>query len=468
MNKGIVMEMTQAHLIVLTPDGRFMKIPRSSRVCDVGDEIVFATPLFRWKSPFVAFSSSVAAAIVLCVVAFNGITPGLGGIQPIVAYVTLDINPSVELGIDSQEQVQEVKGLNEDGIVLIEQLSYKGKSLSSVTNELMNRVERKGLLDNGEGDIIITSTKAYEEAKIDDAAVSESVKKSVDKHIQEKHPQNQTDIHVASLVAPLDIRQAAQSEGVSVGKYAIYLNAKSIGSAVTIEEIKTQSIHSIAQDRGGLDKLIDTKKVPQKETLSRLLDEERKGELDAKLNEQQSKNGKDDKKNDDKKSNGSNKATPTPDKKQDNSKTSNKPTASPTPTPKKATPTSYAPGGSSNADRDMKAKEEEDRRREVERKKQEEEKKKQDEERKKEEDKKKADEKKKQDDDKKKEDDKRKQDDDRKKLEDEKSKQDEERKKLEEQKKKQDEQKKQDDQKRDDDKRRQDEKKRDDDRNRGD
>lgn len=433
LNKGIVMEMTQAHLVVLTPDGRFLKIPRSSRLCEVGDEIVFTIPLFRWKRPFLTFTSSVAAAVVLCIVAFTGITPHLGGVQPIVAYVTLDINPSVELGIDSREQVQEVRGLNDDGIVLIEQLNYKGKSLNAVTNELLDRVEQKGLLAAGEGDIIISSTKAFEEAKIDDTAVSESVKKSVDKHILEKHPNNQSGIHVASLVASLEIRQAALSEGVSAGKYAIYLNAKSIGSSVTIEEIKTQSIHTIAQERGGIDKLIDTKKIPQKETLSRLLEEEKNGELDAKLKEQQDQKSKDDKKNDDKKSNNNNnnnKATPTPDKKQDNSKTGNNST--PTPTPKKTN----NPAAPVSLERDKKAKEEEDKKREEEQKRQEDARKKLEEERKQ------------QAEEKAKADDRKKQDDDRKKLEEDKRKQDEERKKQEEEKRKQeDAKKKQEDEK---------------------
>lgn len=411
------MEMTQAHLVVLTPDGRFLRIPRRSRVCEVGDEIVFTSPQFRWKRPFLTFSSSVAAAIVLCLVAFNGITPNLGGLQPVVAYVTLDINPSIEIGIDVHEDVQELRGLNEDGTQLIQQLDFKGKSISTVTSELLERVEAKGLFAQDEGDIIISSTKAYEAAKIDDVAVSELVKESVDKHIQENHPQAQGGISVASLVAPIEMRNAALSEGVSPGKYAIYLNAKSNGSSVTIEEIKTQSIHKIAQERGGIDKLIDTKQLPKKETLSKLLEEEKKGELDTKVKQSQGQNGqngkdskndknskddKDDKKNDDKKSSGKTdaKPTPTPTKKPDGGKASVKPT--PTPTPKKTnTPTSYVPPNRNNQEEERRKQEElkkneerrqqeeQQRKAEEEKKRQEELKKKQEEEKRKQEEEKK-------------------------------------------------------------------------------
>ncbi|MDF2815620.1 MAG: RsgI, partial [Paenibacillus sp.] len=168
MNKGIVMEMTEAHLVVLTPVGQFLRVPRGNRVCELGDEILFSPVRNRFRRPVLTFISTISAAIIICIVAFTGITPHLGGIQPIVAYVTLDINPSVELGIDAKQQVLDVRGLNEDGVLLIEQLKYKGKSLDEVTVELLARVEIKGIWNSGEGDIIISSSKAYEEAAIDE------------------------------------------------------------------------------------------------------------------------------------------------------------------------------------------------------------------------------------------------------------------------------------------------------------
>ncbi|MDF2670344.1 MAG: RsgI [Paenibacillus sp.] len=310
MNKGIVMEKSEAHLVVLTPDGDFKQVPRQQRNCEVGEEILFTLRRKRFKYPILTFIASISAAILVCILAFNGITPHLGGIKPIVAYVTLDINPSVELGIDAKRQVLDVRGLNDDGVILIEQLKYRGKSLDAVTRELLDRVESKGIWSSGKGDIIISSSKAFEAAAIDEFEVGQAIKQSVDEHIQANHPSTQSAIHVASVVAPVEIRQAAETEGVSAGKYALYLNAKNNGSSVTIDEIKTQSIHKIAEDRGGLDKLIDTNKVVAKETLSRLLQEE-------KNSKQKTSSSKDDKT--DNKSG----STKSDDKQSDNSNTDN-------------------------------------------------------------------------------------------------------------------------------------------------
>ena len=71
-----------------------------------------------------------------------------------VAYVTIDINPSVEIGIDNDEVVQDLNGLNSDGDDLIQTLVFKGKSLEDVTSDILDKAEQ-GALAKGEGDIII-------------------------------------------------------------------------------------------------------------------------------------------------------------------------------------------------------------------------------------------------------------------------------------------------------------------------
>jgi len=100
MNKGIVMELAADYLIVMTPDGSFRKIPRDRRSCDVGEEIVFADGPRSAARRWFRLPSYAAAAIVACLVIAAGIF-GSFGTGRVVAYVSMDINPSVELGINS-------------------------------------------------------------------------------------------------------------------------------------------------------------------------------------------------------------------------------------------------------------------------------------------------------------------------------------------------------------------------------
>lgn len=491
MHKGIVMEMTDSDVVVLTPDGQFKKIPRSGRVCQVGEEILFSTPPIRLKRPVWSVTFALTAAVLFCIVLFTGLGGKLEGVKPIVAYVTLDINPSVEFGIDKDNEVQEARGLNDEGIKLLEDLMLTGKPLVTATETLMQRVEQQGYFKDEEGDVIISSTKVYEEAKVDESSLGQIVQETVTKHIEQKHPQTASNIQVASFVTPPTIREEALSKGVSAGKYAVYLSAKDNGNDVNLNRLKEDSVRKLAQEAGGLNKLIDTKEMPKKETLSKLLEAEKNGQLDQRVKEKLAERGNSDK-DDDKKSSKPNTSSSKNDNKTDNKNdnkndktnkndrdkddddddddddrnnrnnrpgsntgnNSNNGNKTPTAGQKPGTIPAGVNNGNSGSNRgqDDKKKEEE-RRKQEEQKKKEEEKRKQDEQKKKEEEKRKQDElkkkeeeKRKQEEQKKKEEENRKQDE-QKKKEEEKRKQDEQ-KRLEEQKKKEEEKRKEEERKR--------------------
>ncbi|MBD0379878.1 anti-sigma factor domain-containing protein [Paenibacillus sedimenti] len=327
MNKGIVMELSENSIIVMSPDGRFEKLPRGTRNCEIGEEILFAPVKRRMKVPQMAIASALAAAIVMCFVLVSTLTGNVPGGQ-VVAYVTLDINPSVEIGIDNQEVVQDLRGLNTDGETLIQSLEFKGKSLEAVTSEILDKAEQ-GALAKGEADIIISSTVVEEKAAINDEAIATKLKEQVSKHIEQTHPDQVKNYEVTAFAAPQEVRQEAKASGVSAGKYAIYLNALNNGTKVSLDDIKSVSIHQLAKDNGGIDKLVAPDKPIDKTTLKKLVEDEKSGKLNEKFQQMQKeksddKNDKNNGKNNDK-NNGKNSAKPTktPPPRNDNNKNDN-------------------------------------------------------------------------------------------------------------------------------------------------
>lgn len=284
MNKGIVVKMTANHLIVMTPEGTFDKIPRGNRVCEIGEEILFTAPGLKTARPALAVSSTLVAAAVLCLVLFAGLTGALDR-KKVVAYVSMDINPSVEMGIDAERTVLELRGLNPDGFRLIDQIDFKGKKIDDVTNGLIERAEQQGYLSKGEADIVIASTAMEEKAAIDENALVESLKEQIDKHIQEVHPQQAAQYQVTTLVTPVEVRENAEKNGVSAGKYAIYLGAKSSGHPIPLDEFKNDSIHTIAKENGGLGNILSAGKPVTKADWKQLVQEESEGLLDKKAEE---------------------------------------------------------------------------------------------------------------------------------------------------------------------------------------
>ncbi|MBP1966769.1 anti-sigma-I factor RsgI family protein [Paenibacillus aceris] len=332
MNKGIVMEISESSIIVMNPEGRFEKLPRGTRNCEIGEEILFAPVNRRFRVPQIGILSGLAAAIVLCFVLVSTLTGSVPSDQ-VVAYVTIDINPSIEIGIDNKEIVQDLNGLNSDGVELISTLQYKGKSLEDVTSDILDRAEQ-GALAKGEGDIIISSTVVEQKAAVNDEAIATKLKNQVSKHIEQAHPEQVKNYEVTAFAAPQEVRQEAKASGVSAGKYAIYLNAVDNGVKVSLDDIKSVSIHQLAKENGGIDKLVAPSKPIDKSSLQRLVADEKSGKLSERnqLIQNDSNKGKNNANNDknDNNSNGNN--TTKLGKKDNNVKPSVKPT--PTPTPK--------------------------------------------------------------------------------------------------------------------------------------
>ncbi|TBL70558.1 anti-sigma factor domain-containing protein [Paenibacillus thalictri] len=282
MNKGVVMEITDKHIIVMTPEGQFEKLARKKRQCDIGEEIVFASTSINWRSPSVAGKSALAAAVVFCLVLFGSFAGKLGT-PDVVAYVSMDINPSVELGIDDMENVIELRGLNQDGAELIQAVEFKNKKLEDVTGTLLDKAEQKSLA-KGEGEIVIASTTVKEQAKVSDVAIAQRLKQQVESHIKTTHPDRSEDYQVTAFAAPQEIRDTASQNGLSMGKYAVYLNAKNNGAEVTVDDFKKESVLQIAKEKGA-ENVVTPSAPPSKAAMKQLMAEEKSGKLDKKVEE---------------------------------------------------------------------------------------------------------------------------------------------------------------------------------------
>lgn len=285
MNKGVVMDVSEHSLIVMRPDGRFDKVPRKNRTCEIGEEIVYAPAGKGWRSPSVAAKSALAAAIVFCVVLFASFNGKLASPE-VVAYISMDINPSVEFGIDLNENVLELRGLNDDGVKLVEAIPYKNKPLEQVTTAVLDKAEQTAL-GKGEGEIVIASTAVGEASKVSDEVIAEKLKQQVTRHIQATHPEQVSAYQVAAFAAPTEVREAATQNGVSTGKYAVYLNAKNSGAQVTLDEVKKESVLKLSKEKPEIAEALQEKHVPGKADFKKLVQEEKNGELDKKVEEVQ-------------------------------------------------------------------------------------------------------------------------------------------------------------------------------------
>src|SRR5690242_7947470 len=130
MNRGIVMEIYKRHLVVLTPDGQFRKVP-ARKMAVVGEEIRFAEPV-AYRRPRALRSAMIGASAVLLLLCVPLFAKQYASGAPVVAYLTMDINPSVELGVGDDDRVMELRAVNSDGAKVTKGLPYKGQPVETV------------------------------------------------------------------------------------------------------------------------------------------------------------------------------------------------------------------------------------------------------------------------------------------------------------------------------------------------
>ncbi|TLS51421.1 anti-sigma factor domain-containing protein [Paenibacillus antri] len=306
MKKGVVMEVGERHAVVLTDSGAFVRLAKRGRTFAVGEEIPL--PAARRGLPrraWYALSSTAAAALIFAMFLFSALpgggppvatvpddlnkiavtetpsvdpgstdaTPPANDPAPApmpVAYVSIDINPSVELGLDAAGTVVKASGRNEDATELLDGLELVGLTLEAAVAQVMEAAETKLLSARTEADIVITSVVVDETAPVKEEELQARAKGEVDRVIQEHHAETAEAYRVTVWSAPKEVLEEAKESGLSAGKMAFLLKAQANGVQVTAEELQKSSIHDVAKQYADK-KLLDADPTWTKETMKELL-----------------------------------------------------------------------------------------------------------------------------------------------------------------------------------------------------
>ncbi|MBE4909491.1 anti-sigma factor domain-containing protein [Bacillus luteolus] len=216
MRKGVIMEINSDFLTMLTPEGEFLKARKQDNHYEIGEEIDFFpitvtavdTPKKRWfqlNRLRVALMSSAAAILF-----FITVIPQMMA-NPVYAYMTIDINPSFEIGLNNELNVVSLDALNNDGEnILQEYPNWENQHIDEVTEVIISKSREQGYLIDGQ-EVLITTI--LNEEKI--AEVSEKLAKEI-QLISTTYKQKQ--IEITAVESDIATREKAQKQGVSTGR----------------------------------------------------------------------------------------------------------------------------------------------------------------------------------------------------------------------------------------------------------
>lgn len=187
--------------------------------------------------------NSMRKAIIVAASFFILIFVGGGGAyayyQAPVAYLCLDINPSVELGVNAFGTVVKAEGYNEDGQSILNGTDVTGNSVTDAVQNLILSANDKGFIaDDGSTVISLTS----ETNNIDKASTlqnnSEAGTNAALNEIDKQAVVQKDNV-------ALDRRDEARELGITPGKLNLINKLQAVDPDATVEDYKDTSVKDI-------------------------------------------------------------------------------------------------------------------------------------------------------------------------------------------------------------------------------
>lgn len=156
-----------------------------------------------------------------------------------VNYVSLDINPSIELGINAFDMVVSTKSCNEDGELLLKENSFNNKTLNNAISLLVAEAVSQGFVfDDGSTVIALT-------AESDSDVTAAALQASGEEGITSALKACAAAAVVYSDCSDLQLRTEAKEFGLSPGKYRLIKILQTLDNTIKLEQYKNARITDI-------------------------------------------------------------------------------------------------------------------------------------------------------------------------------------------------------------------------------
>ncbi|MFY0136069.1 anti-sigma factor domain-containing protein [Bacillus cereus] len=215
MNKGIVMDIKKHSVVVLTPNGEFITCKRKGDSCIIGEEISFDEQEQKasyFSIPSFLKPASILVACFLFAVLFFYNQPE----EKVFAYVSVDINPSLEVSVTKDFRVIDLQACNDDGRRILKELKqWENKQLQEVIRTIIKQSQEDKYLTNDKQVMLtaVAKDKALE-------PLLEKAMKELKKEYELKH------ITVEYQSSTMQVRENARKAGIGTGVYIKQENEK--------------------------------------------------------------------------------------------------------------------------------------------------------------------------------------------------------------------------------------------------
>ena len=234
--RGIVAKVEGKKCILLTPSGEFVKTARAPYPVKVGQEVELARDSTPW------YRVAAVTAAVLLIGLLLPLFPLLTASAQPVAYLSVDINPSLELGVNKDGKVVQVKSFNQAGGALTGAAAVTNQGIYQAVQALIGQALKQGFLAQGKPNLIVAvytdnAKFQFDKGKIQAAVQQEVVSAGI----------------AAELVvagASMDMHRQATADQISQGKYLVLNGMKERGKEISLENMRQDGINQALTSQG--------------------------------------------------------------------------------------------------------------------------------------------------------------------------------------------------------------------------
>ncbi|RII35275.1 hypothetical protein D2A34_08695 [Clostridium chromiireducens] len=189
---------------------------------------------------------------------------GLGGggyayAKTPVAYVSVDINPSVELGVNAFDQVVSVEAYNEDGEKVLEGTDLINTNVDDAVSAVITNAISDGYIE--EDDAITTDETATTSAAVeitvstDKDGIADKLNESLKETADQTLENNNVDAEVETNKVALARRDEARQLGMTPGKLNLIQKLQALDPEIKVEDYKSSSVKDIQKKTKELRKM---------------------------------------------------------------------------------------------------------------------------------------------------------------------------------------------------------------------
>ncbi|MEA5058486.1 MAG: hypothetical protein VB049_00385 [Candidatus Pelethousia sp.] len=166
----------------------------------------------------------------------------MGGIKAYltpVSYLSVDINPSVELGINAFGQVVSAEGYNTDGRAILNGIKVTGMRVKKAVNTVIAAAASNGFIDDdGSTTILLT-------AETDNDNMAAELNGEAETGAQEALAENGKSAAIHKENVALARRDEAKTLGITPGKLNLIEKLQAVDPTATVEQYKEAKVKDI-------------------------------------------------------------------------------------------------------------------------------------------------------------------------------------------------------------------------------